>query len=124
MLLGDREFIGPEDEWGRLIYECGPIFGLLLCIFRLALTVAVAWNAYRAFQRDNILPMLIFSACGLLILNGQWGVPTTLGFAIFGAGLTLAACVEPEEEDEEDHEGHHDHAEDESDHSQVADTSP
>jgi hypothetical protein len=124
MLLGDREFIGPEDEWGRLIYECGPIFGLLLCIFRLVLAVAVGWSAYLAFQRDNILPMLIFSACGLLILNGQWGVPTTLGFAIFGAGLTLAACVEPAEEDEDDHEEHHDHAEDESDHSQVADTSP
>jgi len=122
MLLGDREFIGPEDEWGRLIFECGPIFGLLLCIFRIALTVAVARRAYEAFHRDNILPMLIFAACGLMILNGQWGVPTTLGFAIFGAGLTLAACEEPPEEDEHDHEEDHDHAEGESDHSTAADT--
>jgi hypothetical protein len=120
MLLGDREFIGPEDEWGRLIFECGPIFGVLLCIFRIALTVAVARRAFEAFHRGNILPILIFAACGLLILNGQWGVPTTLGFAIFGAGLTLAACVEPSE-DEHDHEEHHDHAEDESDHSTAAD---
>jgi hypothetical protein len=126
MLLGDREFIGPENEWGRLIFECGPIFGLLLCIFRTVLTVAVAMRAYEAFHRDNILPMLIFSSCGLLILNGQWGVPTTLGFAIFGAGLTLAACVEPPEdhEHEHDHDEHHDHAEGESDHPQAADTSP
>ena len=120
MLLGDREFIGPEDEWGRLIWECGPIFGILLCIFRIALTVAVARRAYEAFHRGNILPMLIFTACGLLVLNGQWGVPTALGFAIFGAGLTLAACVEPLCDDEYDE--HHDHAEEESDHSTTADT--
>jgi hypothetical protein len=121
MLRGDREFIGPEDEWGRLIFECGPIFGLLLCLFRMALTVTVAKRAFEAFRRNNILPALIFSACGLLILNGQWGVPTTLGFAIFGAGLTLAACVEPSEEDEDDPAEHHDHAEGESDHWTAAD---
>jgi hypothetical protein len=123
MLLGHREFIGPEDEWGRLIFECGPIFGLLLCLFRMALTVAVAKRAFAAFRRDNILPMLIFAACGLLVLTGQWGVPTILGFAIFGAGLTLAACVEPSEEEEEyDDEEDHDHAESESDRSTAADT--
>ncbi|MCE0522891.1 MAG: hypothetical protein LV480_08260 [Methylacidiphilales bacterium] len=121
LLHGEREFIGPEDEWGRLIYECGPIFGILLCIFRIALTVAIARRAYEAFHRDNILPILIFAACGLLVLNGQWGVPTTLGFAIFGAGLTLAAC-EDEEEEEHGDEEHDAHVENESDHSPAADT--
>jgi hypothetical protein len=121
MLLGKREFIGPENEWGRLIFESGPIFGLVLCVFRIALTATVARRAFDAFRHGNILPMLLFSACGLLVLNGQWGVPTTLGFAIFGAGLTLAACVEPSEEDEHEHEEHHDPAGDESDHSTAAD---
>jgi hypothetical protein len=122
MLRGHREFIGPEEEWGRLIFECGPIFGLLLCLFRIALTVAVARRAYEAFHRGNVLPVLIFAACGLTVLNGQWGVPATLGFAIFGAGLTLAAGVEPPEEEEDDFEEHHDDAGDESDHSTAADT--
>jgi hypothetical protein len=122
MLRGHREFIGPEEEWGRLIFECGPIFGVLLCLFRIALTAAVARSAFDAFHRGNIFPMLIFAACGLTVLNGQWGVPTTLGFAIFGAGLTLAACVEPHEEDEHDFDEHHDHDEDESDHSTATDT--
>jgi hypothetical protein len=108
MLHGERQFLGPEDEWGRLIFECGPIFGLLLCIFRGALTVAIGMRAFAALRRDNVLPMLIFTACGLLILNGQWGVPTTLGFATFGAGLTLAACVELPEDYEHDHEEHDD----------------
>jgi hypothetical protein len=121
MLHGDREFIGPEDEWGRLIFECGPIFGLLLCVFRIALTVYVAKRAYEAFHRGNILPMLIFAGCGVLILNGQWGVPTTLGFAIFGGGLILAACEEPVWDEQLDHEEHHEFPEEEPDHSQAAD---
>jgi hypothetical protein len=115
MLFGQREFIGPENEWGRLFFECGPVFGLLLCLFRLALTLAIGKCAYDALRRDNILPLLIFAASGISILNGQWGVPTSLGFAIFGAGLTLAACEDEHEEDEyleEDHdpgesESHH-----------------
>ena len=123
MLFGNREFIGPEDEWGRLFFECGPIFGLLLCLFRIALTLAIAKSAYDAFKDGNILPVLLFAACGVLVLNGQWGVPTTLGFAVFGAGLTLAACVEPHDEDDEehDHEEHDEHAGDEEDHSTATD---
>jgi hypothetical protein len=126
LLRGQREFIGSEDEWGRIVFESGPIFGVLLIIFRMALTLSIGYCAYRALRQDNFLPMLIFAGCGISILNGQWGVPTSLGFAIIGGGLSLAACVDPPEEDEEysdeeDGEGeeHHDdedHAEDESDH--------
>ena len=127
MLFGSRGFIGPEDEWGRLIFECGPIFGLLLCLFRVALTVSVGHSAYQALRHGNILPLLIFAACGLLILNGQWGVPATLGFAIFGGGLTLAACEEPWDEEEHEHDEHgegdehHEHGEHEPDHPHAAD---
>ena len=89
----------PENEWGRLVFECGWIFGLLLCIFRTALTIYIARAAYQAFRRDELLPALLFAATGLLVLNGQWGGPTPLGFAIFGGGLTLAACHDPEAEE-------------------------
>jgi hypothetical protein len=111
LLTGQRGFLGAEDEWGRLIFESGPIFCLLLIVFRVALTFTIAVQAYQALRRDNILPILIFAGCGLLILNGQWGVPTTLGFAVFGAGITLAACVEPEE-DEYDHDHEDEHLDD------------
>jgi len=121
MLRGQREFIGPEAEWGRLFYECGSVFGSLLCIFRILLTFVIAKAAYDALFRDNTLPMLIFASAGLLVLNGQWGVPTTLGFAIFGGGLALAACVEPPEDEDYDDEEHHEHAEGETDHSTEAD---
>jgi len=121
----NTDLIWPEQEWARLIFESGPIFGLLLCIFRVALTVAIARSAFAAFRRDNILPVLIFASIGLLVLNGQWGVPTVLGFVIFGGGLMLAACVEPPEWEEEDHEHEHEHeeahAEGESDQSPATD---
>jgi hypothetical protein len=125
LLTGDRAFLGAEDEWGRLFFESGPIFGSLLVIMRLALTVTLFKCAFDALRRDNMLPMLIFSSCMILVLNGQWGVPTSLGFAIFGAGLTLAACVEPEEEedeyDEEEGDGE-EHADEDSEHSPATDT--
>jgi len=120
MLRGEREFIGPEDEWGRLFFECGPVFGLILCLFRLALTLTIGKSAYDAFRDGNILPVLIFAAIAISDLNGQWGVPTSLGFAIFGSGLALAACVMPSEEHEHEGEELHEHAGDEADHSPAA----
>jgi len=117
--LSPNDLYWPENEWDRLIFECGPIFGFLLIAFRIALTLAVAKRAFEAYRRDNILPLLLFAFCGLLILNGQWGVgPTILGFAVLGGGLTLAACEEPEEEDQEEEE----EAENQLDHSPAADT--
>jgi len=122
MLTGEREFLGAEDEWGRIVFESGPIFGFLIIVFRVALTLAVGKQAYDALRDDNVLPILIFASCGLLMLNGQWGVPATLGFVIFGGGLTLAACVDPPEEEEHEDGEQTDHAEDEPDHSTAADS--
>ena len=39
-------------------------------------------------------------ASGLLWITGQFGQPTTLGFAVFGAGLALAALHPPESDEE------------------------
>lgn len=99
---GNLMLLWPEAEWARLVFECGAIFGLALCFFRAALTGYVGLQAFSAYRDNNFLPILLFGASGLQILNGQWGVPTSLGFAILGAGLILAACVEPHDwEDEE-----------------------
>jgi hypothetical protein len=113
---------GSEEEWGRLIYECGSIFGFLLVLFRIALAVAIGRAAYFAVRDGNLLPILIYAGCGLNLLNGQWGVPTTLGFAMFGGGLVLAACEVPEDEEEEYEEDEaHDESDDASDHPTATD---
>jgi hypothetical protein len=102
-----------EEEWDRLTFECGPFFGLLLCVFRACLMFTVLFQSIAAYRRNNLLPLLLFAGTGILLLNGQWGVPTTLGFACFGAGLMLSACNEPEEYDDEelDEEGGELHSE-------------
>ena len=112
MYRGKEALMWPEAEFERLFFESGPILGLFLCFFRIALTVTVAMRAFEAYRRDNILPALLFGACGLLLFNGQWGIPTTLGFAIFGGSLTLAACVEPPDWDDEHDEHGQDHGHD------------
>jgi hypothetical protein len=112
----------PEDEWSRLIFESGPILGCCLILFRILLTLAIGVQAFGAFRRGNVLPLLIFAASGLLVLNGQWGVPTSAGFAIIGAGLTLAACVDPPEVEEEYEDHEHDHETGDESHHSPADT--
>ena len=133
MFQGLIPMVWPEAEWERLFFECGPIFGLLLCIFRTALTAHIGMRAFEAYRRDNFLPAILFASGAVLLFNGQWGVPTTLGFAIFTGGLVLAACNEPEElededgehdpdhEDDHEHDVEHDDADGESDHSHEAD---
>jgi hypothetical protein len=119
MYDGHSLLLWPEQEWDRLFFECGPLFGFFLCLFRVALTVTVAMRAFRAYRQDNFLPALLFAACAVGIFNGQWGVPTTLGFAIFVAGLTLAACEDPddwEHDYDEDHDHDHEHVDGDDEH--------
>lgn len=85
-----------EAEWPRLVQESGPVFGLLLILTRLGLTLFLFVNAWRAFRDDyNVLAWLLFAACSPLVLYGGTGQPTALGFMCFGAGLTLAAAKNP-----------------------------
>lgn len=81
-----------ESEWQRNIYESGPIIGNLYIIWRIGLFITMLKIALSSLRNDgNSLPILLFGAAGPLVLMGQIGQPTTLGFAAFGAGLCLAA---------------------------------
>lgn len=85
-------FGAAEAEWGRLLYDNGFVLGGLLVIYRVALAAAVALAGVRAWRRRSPFAMLFAAACFLTLLNGQWGQTTTLGAAIIGGGLTLAAA--------------------------------
>ncbi|MBL63052.1 MAG: hypothetical protein CMI30_06530 [Opitutae bacterium] len=81
-----------ESEWQRNIYESGPIIGNLYILWRIGLFIAILKITLKALRNEgNTLPLLLFGAAGPLVLMGQIGQPTTLGFATFGAGLCLAA---------------------------------
>lgn len=90
-LTGRAIFLLTEGEWGRVILESGPIMGLAFLAWRTMLTLKIGVISVRSLKEGNILPIMLYAAGFLALLNGQFGQPTTLGFAAFLCGLCLAA---------------------------------
>src|SRR2546421_8083408 len=90
-LLGQSTFLLSENEWTRIIFESGPILGLAFLMWRTVLTAYLGFVSLRMLTRGENLPLLLFSAGFLLLLNGQLGQPTSLGFAVVLNGLCLAS---------------------------------
>jgi len=91
-LLGSPgAFLLAEGEWGRVLLENGPFLGPMVLGYRVVLVAWMAVTALRASRRGELLPLLLFAACGTLLFNGPFGQPTTLGFATLVAGLSLAS---------------------------------
>ncbi len=90
-LLGARPSLRPEGEWPRVIAEVGPVLGLIYIAWRAWLAMAVGRAALRAASAGGLLPLLLFGSCVSSLLFGQWAQPTTQGFCVFTAGLSLAA---------------------------------
>jgi hypothetical protein len=89
---GEVGFLLAEEEWGKVILELGPVLGAAFIILRLVLTGWLGWLSWRALREKlNVLPLLIFAATAMTVLQGQWAPPTVLGFAVVGAGLLLGA---------------------------------
>ena len=93
LLTGNaNKFLLAEGEWPRIVLESGLFLGLLYISLRIAIVGLIGKACIDSASRSNILPLLLFGSCAINILNGQFGQPTTLGFALFGGGLCLAAC--------------------------------
>lgn len=105
---GEVIFIISEGEWGRVIGEMGALLGLLVIFIRLSLCAKISLAAYRKLIGGDLLPWLLLSFCLVVVPQGQWGQPTTLGFGVLIGGLTLASLrvtvtetLEPETKDNE-----------------------
>jgi hypothetical protein len=90
-LTGQRQFVLGEDEWPRVLLEMGPVLGLAFITLRMALACRLVQVSLLSLKRRNPLPLLFAIQTVLLVLNGQWAQPTTLGFAMFSSGLAFAA---------------------------------
>src|SRR6184192_4050324 len=91
-LLGSQStFLLSENEWTRIIFESGPILGLAFLLWRTVFAGYLGIVSLRTLLRGDILPLILFSAGFLIILNGQLGQPTSLGFAVVLNGLCLAS---------------------------------
>jgi len=89
---GEVGFTLAEEEWGKVILELGPVLGPAFILFRFVLMMWLGLKAWRALREHRqALPILIFSATAIIVLQGQWAPPTVLGFCVVGAGLLLGA---------------------------------
>jgi len=96
LLSGTVGFLVAEGEWARIILEIGPVLGFLYLAIRIAILIRMGAEAVKSARIGNFLPMLLLGAGGLLVLDGQFRQGTTVGFAVLGAGLCLAANNLPE----------------------------
>jgi hypothetical protein len=93
LLTEEVGFGASESEWGRLLYDNGFILGSLIVSYRVALAGTIIFASFRAWRRRSPLGLIFAAACFLPVLNGQWGQTTTLGSAVIGGGLALAAAT-------------------------------
>lgn len=82
-----------EGEWGRAVTELGPLLGFFYLGFRTWLTFHLVLAGIDSWKRrSDPLAILLCSAGAMNVIIGQWGIPTSLGFSIFGAGLIMVAA--------------------------------
>jgi hypothetical protein len=91
LTTGDRQFLIAEDEWPRLIGEIGPLLGLLIILIRISLAFKLITGAFKLMKTGEFLPWMLLSFGFLLVLQGGWAQPTSLGFCTVVAGLSIAA---------------------------------
>lgn len=86
-----------EVEWGRIVGECGLIIGWVIIGVRLFLSLKLWRLAYRLLiKKYDLLPWMLSAEMMLTVPQGQWSIPTNLGFSILLGGLTLAAICSSE----------------------------
>lgn len=90
-LTGRSLFLLSEGEWGRVVLESGKILGAAYLVWRTMLTFSLGMFSIRQLKAGQLLPILLYAAGFLSLLNGQFGQPTNLGFSVFICGLAFAA---------------------------------
>jgi hypothetical protein len=93
LLTGSRGFLMAESEWPRVIAESGPILGYVYLLLRLWICWFLVRQAWLALGRGQSMPFFLVAAAGRDLISGQFGQPTTLGFVVLSAGLSLASSA-------------------------------
>jgi len=92
LLAGNRrKWLIAEAEWGRLVGELGALMGLSVIFLRVGLGVKMGYNSYLKMAKGDMLPWMLLSFGFILVTQGAWGQPTTLGFCTIIGGLILAS---------------------------------
>ena len=81
-----------EVEWSRVIGECGMLLGLIIIGIRLFFSLDIWKRAYNLLIRKyELLPWMLSAGMMLTVPQGQWAIPSNLGFCVLFGGLTLAS---------------------------------
>ena len=96
LLVGHAdEFLISEGEWGRLVGEMGAILGVAAIVIRVGLCLKIVRESYKRLLKSDFLAWMLISVSFLIVTQGQWAQPTSLGFAIIQGGLCIAALKKP-----------------------------
>jgi hypothetical protein len=91
ILTGDRAFLIAEEEWARLIGETGTMLGLMIILVRLIFSLKLSLLSFKQMRKGDFLPWMLLAFGLIIIPQGQWAQPTTLGFSTLIGGLILAS---------------------------------
>lgn len=91
LLSGTVDFLISEGEWGRLVGEMGPIMGIFIIILRIGFCVVLTKAGYKQLSKGDLLPWLLLSNLLIVVPQGQWAQPTSLGFSTLIGGLVIAS---------------------------------
>ncbi len=90
LTVGNLSHIQVENETTRLLWEGGLIMGPMFIFWRFMLGAYLLLQSLRvAFQHGEPLALFLIPIAAQLVMIGQLGRPTTLGFTAFTAGLCL-----------------------------------
>jgi len=99
ILTSKSSFLISEGEWGRLIGELGPILGIGIILIRLMMSYKLVSWAWIYLVNYDILPWIILSFTLLVLPQGGWAQPTSLGFSVLVSGLLIASFKSNEAND-------------------------
>jgi len=98
LLSGKLTFLIAEGEWGRIIGESGMIIGFLIVFLRIYMSFKIIFISFNRLKDGNELPWMLMSFGFLLLLQGLWSQPTSLGFYVLIGGLILASLKDSQKE--------------------------
>jgi hypothetical protein len=80
-----------DYEWSRIVLEMGPVLGIIFIFLRIRILTTVFSKSLKKIRQNDYLPWMLMSFGFMLILQGQIGQPTSLGFLTLTLGLILAS---------------------------------
>jgi len=91
LLTGRTQFLLGEGEFGRVLYEFGPLFGFSFMIFRFMLAIMITGKALSRVREHEPLAWFLVPSLFPVLAFGTLEQPTVQGFFVVGLGFSLAA---------------------------------